>query len=458
MLGKLLDRRYQVVQVLGRGAFGQTYIALDTRRPGQPKCVVKHLKPAKNTPERLETARRLFLSEAETLEELGNHDQVPRLLAYFEEEDDFFLVQEFIDGQPLKVELAGGQAWAENQVVQLLRDVLNVLQFVHSRRVIHRDIKPDNLMRRQRDSRLVLIDFGAVKQIQTQITSSSGDVTIAIGTPGYMPIEQGYGMPRPSSDLYALGIIGIQALTGVHPTRLERDAQTGEIRWQHRAQVSPELAAILTRLVRYHFKDRFRAASEAMQALRPLLERYPSPKPNLKPEPSWQPAAESPPPPAPPANPHLIISAEHYARLEQSLTALIGPVAPLLLRQASTQTPGLRELVESLASHLSGRQRLEFERQAVAMLEETRPRPPLPAVRTEAMLAPPKPSRPTLDENFIRRCEQGLAEAIGPIAAYLVREAVHAQPQRSAAELVAVLAMEIPDRQKAAEFQRRLLA
>ncbi|MFN5964578.1 MAG: serine/threonine protein kinase, partial [Pseudanabaena sp.] len=77
MITKLLDGRYKVSQVLGQGGFAQTYIAEDTRRPNNPKCVVKHLKPIMaNDPSLLQTARRLFQSEAETLEKLGNHDQV----------------------------------------------------------------------------------------------------------------------------------------------------------------------------------------------------------------------------------------------------------------------------------------------------------------------------------------------------------------------------------------------
>lgn len=168
MIGNLLDQRYQVVEVLGQGGFGHTYTAKDTRRPGNPTCVVKLLKPAISDPDFLQTARRLFNSEAETLEKLGNHDQIPRLLAYFEENEEFYLVQEFIDGHPLSAELAPGQRWDESQVIQLLQEVLSILEFVHSNGVIHRDLKPDNLIRRTSDSKLVLVDFGAVKQVKMQ--------------------------------------------------------------------------------------------------------------------------------------------------------------------------------------------------------------------------------------------------------------------------------------------------
>lgn len=277
MIGKLLDQRYQVVQVLGQGGFGHTYTAEDTRRPGNPTCVVKQLKPATSDPEFLQTARRLFNSEAETLEKLGNHDQIPRLLAYFEENEEFYLVQEFIDGHPLSVELPPGERWNENQVIQFLQEVLPILEFVHNNGVIHRDIKPDNLIRRNSDNKLVLVDFGAVKQIKLQSVLSQEQLnneTVAIGTPGYMPSEQGQGRPRPSSDIYALGMIAIQALTGLRPTQLAEDPETGEILWRQHAQVSDLLAEVLSRMVRHYFKFRYQSAIEALQAIEPLTHPY----------------------------------------------------------------------------------------------------------------------------------------------------------------------------------------
>lgn len=269
MLSKLLDQRYQVVKVLGEGGFGHTYIAQDTRRPGNPTCVVKHLKPATSDPEFLQTARRLFNSEAETLEKLGDHDQIPRLLAYFEEDEEFYLVEEFIDGHPLSVELPPGQRWTESQVIQLLQEILSILEFVHNNGVIHRDLKPDNLIRRACDHKIVLVDFGAVKQVQMHslFTQQAVNETVAIGTPGYMPSEQGQGRPRPSSDIYALGMIGIQALTGLNPRQLLEEPETGEIIWRTHVQVSDTTANILNQMVRHYFKNRYQSATEALQAI-----------------------------------------------------------------------------------------------------------------------------------------------------------------------------------------------
>jgi serine/threonine-protein kinase len=277
MIGKLLDHRYQVVRVLATGGFGQTYIAQDTRRPGNPICVVKHLKGANSDPKIFETAKRLFQSEAETLEKLGNHDQIPRLLAYFDENKEFYLVQEFIEGHTLSEELVPSQRWSESEVIQMLLEVLNILEFVHREGVIHRDIKPDNIIRRTSDNKLVLVDFGAVKQLRSPNLTFAGQTTatVAIGTPGYMSTEQGQGKPRPNSDIYSLGIIAIQALTGVAPINFQEDPDTGEIVWQHLAPVSPELVAVLSKMVRYHFKDRYNSVMQALLSLQ-LLSSVPS--------------------------------------------------------------------------------------------------------------------------------------------------------------------------------------
>jgi serine/threonine protein kinase len=140
-----------LVGQLGEGGFGQTFLAEDLHLPGHPRCVVKQLKPQFSNLRGLETAKRLFDTEAAVLYQLGDHDQIPRLLAHFEHEQEFFLAQELIVGQPLSEELVSGQPWDEEKVVALLQDVLNVLSFVHQRGVIHRDIKPQNLIRRDRD-------------------------------------------------------------------------------------------------------------------------------------------------------------------------------------------------------------------------------------------------------------------------------------------------------------------
>ncbi|MCU0550499.1 MAG: CHASE2 domain-containing protein [Leptolyngbya sp. Prado105] len=271
ILEKQLGGRYKITKVLGSGGFGETYIAEDTQRPGNPACVVKHLRPASNNPRHLQLARRLFKSEAQSLERLGEHDQIPRLLAYFEEEGEFYLIQEFIAGSMLSEGLTIGRHLPESQIVPLLQDLLQILEFVHQHKVIHRDIKPSNIIVRSRDQKLVLIDFGAVKELHQQLTENDvATATIGIGTQGYMPPEQCAGNPRLNSDLYAIGMIGIQALTGLPPSQLQEDPETGEIAWRDRAIVSGALAAILSKLVHRDYRSRYQSAKDAIEDLAQL--------------------------------------------------------------------------------------------------------------------------------------------------------------------------------------------
>jgi serine/threonine-protein kinase len=275
MIGQLLDGRYRIASKLGEGGFGHTYLANDTRIPNEPLCVVKHLQPASSDHEYLKVASRLFTSEAQILAQLGNHDRIPRLLAYFDQLGEFYLVEEFIDGRALEQELVQGYRLGEAQVIQILDDLLSILEYTHSHGVIHRDIKPDNIIRRKSDGKLVLIDFGAIKQIQNQIVQEGQTAaTVAIGTLGYMPSEQAQGKPRPNSDLYAIGIIGIQALTGLHPRELQEDYQTGELIWQHLVPNKSVLLEVLTKMTRYHYKDRYESASEIRQVISLLGSHY----------------------------------------------------------------------------------------------------------------------------------------------------------------------------------------
>ncbi|MEH2228518.1 MAG: serine/threonine-protein kinase [Nostoc sp.] len=462
MLGQLLDGRYQVLQILGGGGFGQTYIAQDTHRPGFPKCVVKHLKPVTRSPEFLETARRLFTSEAETLEQLGYHDQIPRLLAYFEENQEFFLVQEFIEGHTLKAELFPNQRWTEDRVIQLLQQVLGILQFIHSHNVIHRDIKPDNIIRRQQDGKLVLIDFGAVKQVQTQLLTVAGHTgaTIIIGTPGYMSTEQGQGKPRPNSDIYSLGIIGIQSLTGLHPINFEEDPDTGEISWQHQANVSSELASVLSKMVLHHFKQRYQSAAEVLEVLKdldPRVEARSLKVPDLTqpPQASFSQQNSIGYPTA------SILSGENYNRLETILLEFVGPIASRLLRQVAASASNFEELISQLALHLRENQQIDFKKKTIFLLEkptllqELTVKSDQSGINSNNLL---NQESQVISDKFLEECERELANLIGPIAKFLVQKARKSSGQISRAEFVKILASQIPEPQKALQFEQRLLS
>ena len=280
MIGQLLDRRYRIVQVLSSGAFGQTYLSADTRRPGHPQCVVKQLRPPNNNSNTLKTALRLFRQEAEILERLGKHDQIPQLLAYFEDHNQFYLIEEFVSGQPLMKELVPGVPWSEEQVILLIEDILEILVFVHDNQVILRDVNPSNLIRRKSDKKLVLIDFGSVKEVSSRLADGNGQGlrTIATGTPFYMPIEQFQGHPQYNSDIYAVGMIAIQAITGLEASDLPKLqdpnlSSTGEPSWQSYAKVSAGLTQVIDRMVHPYYSKRYLTVIDVLDDLRKATGR-----------------------------------------------------------------------------------------------------------------------------------------------------------------------------------------
>jgi len=279
MLGKTLRGRYQIIRQLGSGGFSTTFVAQDLDLPGQPLCVVKQLKSNDSDFSILQTVRRLFDTEAQVLYRLGKHTQIPQLYAHFEESQEFYLVQEYIEGEDFGQELLTDKALNESQLIGFLQDVLQTLAFVHEQDVIHRDIKPSNLIRRQKDGKIVLIDFGAVKEIRSLVLHSGEQMTgtILIGSSGYMPSEQLKGKPRFNSDIYAVGVTAIQLLTGVLPEEFEEDTETGEMIWREHASISDELAVILEKMVRSHFRDRYQSVKEILLDLDKLYNYTSSP-------------------------------------------------------------------------------------------------------------------------------------------------------------------------------------
>jgi serine/threonine-protein kinase len=283
IIGTVLRERYYIAQELGRGGFSITYLAEDRDLPGHPRCIVKRLQPQLGTQvlgqnsQSWQSAQKRFITEAITLQRLGKHPQIPQLLAYFEENQEFYLVQEFIDGENLEQEVKQ-HLLSETQAIALLQEVLKILDFVHQQNVIHRDIKPSNLIRRSSDSRIFLLDFGAVKDITLPLEpQQSANPTKIIGTQGYMPPEQLEGHPNFTSDLYALGKTAIYALTGQLPPD-QGDSQTIELDNDQTLpqeettintliQISSRLSNILNRMVCYRYQDRYQSAIEVLTDL-----------------------------------------------------------------------------------------------------------------------------------------------------------------------------------------------
>jgi serine/threonine protein kinase len=264
---RLLAGRYQIFKVLGQGGFGVTYLARNVYLPGKPFCVIKHLAPKFTNPSLLTIAKWRFYVEARSLSHLGTHSQIPLLIDYFRKDGEMYLVQEYIPGETIFDLVRGGQIFTESQVQEFLSEMLPLLNYVHSHRTIHRDIKPQNIIRCQTDNRLVLIDFGAVSDRESSEVSDNRLVVKAIGTPGYAPPEQVSEQPVYASDLYALGMTCIFMLTGKEPIAWKIDPQTCEVIWRPAAEVSDSFADIINRMIRVPLSDRYQSAIQVSSAL-----------------------------------------------------------------------------------------------------------------------------------------------------------------------------------------------
>lgn len=249
----LLNNRYRIIQTLESGGFGETFLAEDTQMPSNRRCVIKQLRPIQNNPQIYHLVQERLKREAAILENLGGATkQIPTLYAYFQLDGQFYLVQEWIEGDTLTRKVNEQGSLSENTVKEILVNLLTVTEYVHNQRIIHRDIKPDNIILRHRDRKPVLIDFGAIRETMGTVVNSQGNPTssIVIGTPGYMPSEQAAGRPVYSSDLYSLGITAIYLLTGKQPQELETDPSTGEIVWHKYAlSVSQTMLRVIDRAI-----------------------------------------------------------------------------------------------------------------------------------------------------------------------------------------------------------------
>lgn len=302
----ILAGRYIPLRLLGKGGFGAAFLARDRYTPAMRQCVVKQFQPSGDlNPDQLKIAQELFEREAAVLEELGSrHPQIPDLFAFFplsipsvqfgKEEQFFYLVQEFIDGQTLEEELSSKGQFSESEALEVLREILKVLKFVHENGSIHRDIKPSNIMR-HKNGRLYLLDFGAVKQVTKGAGAIAGRST-GIYSQGYAPPEQMAGAQvYPSTDLYALAVTVITLVTGKDPGELY-DSYSNGWQWRSYAQVSDTIAKVLNRMLLPTPNQRFQSAQEALDALTPR------PTPSVSPPPPIQPPLPPPIQTAPPPN------------------------------------------------------------------------------------------------------------------------------------------------------------
>ncbi len=277
----LLKNRYKILEVLSdAGGFGQTLLAEDIETPSHRRCVIKKLKPRDDNDEYQFVLER-FHREAAILERLGDSsDQIPKLYAYFVENHEFYLVQELVEGLTLDQKVKREGVLSEEKVREFLSSILEVLDFVHKQNIIHRDIKPGNIIFRQRDDKPVLIDFGIVKEILNLDVEGNPTSSIAMGTPGYSPLEQTFGKPVFASDLFSLGATAIYLLTGKHPNQIT-DPATGKMNWrQYASKVSDNFAAVLDKATQLFADNRYKTVQEMREDLHEcFIEKKEAPAP-----------------------------------------------------------------------------------------------------------------------------------------------------------------------------------
>ncbi len=266
----LLRNRFRVVRVLSdEGGFGRTYLAEDVDKLNE-RCVIKQLAPKFQESWALSKAMELFQKEAQRLQQLGEHSQIPTLLAYFEENNYLYLVQQFIDGQNLFKELQHKRGYNPREIRKILLDLLPVLKFIHEKGVIHRDIKPQNIIRRKSDGRFCLIDFGSSKQLTARVQMQTGT---SIGSHGYSPIEQiRDGKAFPASDLFSLGATCFHLLTGISPFKLwTEDGYSWVNNWQYylKTRINDDLAEVIDKLLKKDIQQRYQSADQVLNDLIP---------------------------------------------------------------------------------------------------------------------------------------------------------------------------------------------
>jgi serine/threonine protein kinase len=265
--GRIIAKQYLIQSLLGRGGFGITFLARNIYLPGQPLCVIKKLALRSTDPELIGIAHKQFELESLSLSRLGSHAQIPSLLDYFKIGTDWYLVEEYIPGILLSRIIRNQRKFTELEVENFLTQMLRVLEYIHSHHLIHRDIKPQNIILCQTDRRFVLVDFGAVKDLYPTTAEKQGENSRAIGTPGFAPPEQLTNRPVSASDIYALGMTCIYLLTGKEPSELPTDPHTCELIWAEDLEISIGLIEIINKMIQIPLIDRYQSATQVLTAL-----------------------------------------------------------------------------------------------------------------------------------------------------------------------------------------------
>jgi serine/threonine-protein kinase len=454
----LIGNRYLIQNVIGYGGLGRTYLALDSYRFSEP-CVVKEFAPRSTGRYHIEKSRDLFKREAEILYQI-QHSQIPKFLACFEERNRLFLVQEYVNGKTystlLRERQQEGQTFSEAEVINWLMNLLPVLDYIHDRGIIHRDISPDNIMQPQGEVLPVLIDFGVGKQwIPPDENESDSDSNSdlkpqtsfvggmsCVGKIGYAPHEQiNMGVSLPSSDIYALGVTTIVLLTGKEPTLL-MDRDSLEWQWHQYTNVSQSFAEIVDKILEYKPIKRYQSAQELLANLQQLgqvettilLDSYRFNQQS-----------------------HSSVKASKQSKKPQETKITQFSDRVDISKQTKQKSQQFRQIQETKIIQPSS----SSDRQPHSSAKK----PPQSSQLEETTIAqPPRSSnfelqqQTSLNPEFIKRCQQELAACIGPMASIIVEEVLAQHAPQSSQQLVEAITAAIPEPKLVREFKRRLFS
>ena len=267
--GSIVGDRYQIIQKLSKKEVGRIYLVKDLQATGDSRCALEQLNPNYHDKADWQVIKQHLLNEVAVLQRLGDHPQIPQLYNDFIEARQFYLVREYIDGDSLET-IVERKEFNEVDAIGFIQDALRILDFVHKTNIIHRDVQPANFIRRKKDNSFVLINFGAIREIESTEINLKGELVSrkSLGNWSYIAPEQKDGQSQFSSDIYALGKSAVYALTGRSPTELEQT----KVDWRDRCQISPKLKDILAKMMVPDPNYRYGSAIDVLQDLKPLLK------------------------------------------------------------------------------------------------------------------------------------------------------------------------------------------